>query len=199
MLLKGITSCATPQCCCQLGLSIHHQAALSLYMTLYSTVCTPSPPFPPLTPPLPSLPPLPHSPHLHLDCQHLLTAPADCTSVLQLRVNYPSAILSVASESDCTAGADWPATSLTFVCNARGNATSVLMNSILQPAFTSQQGGNISVASITFTAIAAGTGSLSVDILGMGQQGGGSVSGVSAVAAAGTVSILCKPKHLPSG
>jgi len=66
------------------------------------------------------------------------------------------------------------------------------MNSILQPAFTSQQGGNISVASITFTAIAAGTGSLSVDILGMAQQGGGSVSGVSAVAAAGTVNLLCK-------
>ncbi|DBB14474.1 TPA: hypothetical protein ACH3X3_004761 [Trebouxia sp. C0006] len=107
----------------------------------------------------------------------------------ELRVNYPSAILSVASESDCTAGADWPATSLTFVCNARGNATSVLMNSILQPAFASQQGGNISVASITFTAIAAGTGSLSVDILGMAQQGGGSVSGVSAVAAAGTITV----------
>ena len=122
-----------------------------------------------------------------------MTAIADCTSALQLRVNYPSAILSVASESDCTAGTDWPATSLTFVCNARGNATSVLMNSILQPAFTSQQGGNISVASITFTAIAAGTGTLSVDILGMAQQEGGSVSGVSAVAAAGTVSLLCKP------
>ncbi|DBA74582.1 TPA: hypothetical protein ACH3X2_009454 [Trebouxia sp. C0005] len=108
----------------------------------------------------------------------------------ELRVNYPSAILSVTSESDCTAGADWPATSLTFVCNARGNSTSVLMNSILQPAFSSQQGGNISVASITFAAVAAGTGSLSVDILGMAQQGGGSVSGVSAVAAAGTITVL---------
>ncbi|KAL0035306.1 hypothetical protein WJX77_000193 [Trebouxia sp. C0004] len=107
----------------------------------------------------------------------------------ELRVNYPSVILSVASESDCRAGADWPATSLTFVCNARGNASSVLMNSILQPAFSSQQGGNISMASITFTAIAAGTGSLSVDILGMAQQGGASVSGVSAVAAAGTITV----------
>ncbi len=107
---------------------------------------------------------------------------------MQLRVNYPSAILSVASESDCSPGADWPATSLTFVCNARGNSTSVLMNSILQPPYNSQLGANISVANVTFTAVAAGTGALSVDILGMAQEDGTDVSSVAAVAAAGTVS-----------
>lgn len=68
------------------------------------------------------------------------------------------------------------------------------MNSILQPPDTSQQGANISVASVTFTAIAAGSGALTVDILGMAQEDGTSVSGAAAVAAAGTVSTLVMPQ-----
>ncbi|KAL3148640.1 hypothetical protein ABBQ38_014063 [Trebouxia sp. C0009 RCD-2024] len=108
----------------------------------------------------------------------------------ELRVNYPSSILTVASESDCSPGADWPANSLTFVCNARGSSSSVLMNSILQPPYSSQQGPNISVASIIFTAVAAGSGALSVDILGMAQQSGVGVSAPTpAVAAAGNVRV----------
>ena len=108
-------------------------------------------------------------------------------SALQLLINYPPNLLSVASESDCSPGADWPATSLTFVCNARGSSSSVLMNSILQPPFSSQQGTNISVARITFLAANSGSGALTVQILGMAQQSGAAVSAVSAVAAAGTV------------
>lgn len=109
---------------------------------------------------------------------------------MQLRVNYPSNILTVASESDCSPGSDWPANSLTFVCNARGTSDSVLMNSILQPPYRSQQGANISIASITFTAVSEGSGGLSVDILGMAQQNGAAVSvSTPAVAAAGNVSL----------
>ena len=112
----------------------------------------------------------------------------DYASTLQLQINYPANLLSVVSESDCSPGADWPANSLTFVCNARGSSSSVLMNSILQPPFSSQQGTNISVARITFLAANSGSGALSVQILGMAQQSGAAVSNVSAVAAAGTVS-----------
>ena len=115
---------------------------------------------------------------------------------MQLQLNYPSNLLSIASESDCAPGSDWPANSLTFVCNARGNANSVLMNSILQPPFASQQGTNISVANVTFLANSVSTvttGAISVDILGMAQTAGGStVSNVAAIAAAGIVSCwLC--------
>lgn len=73
------------------------------------------------------------------------------------------------------------------------------MNSILQPPDSSQQGANISVASVTFAAIAAGTGALTVDILGMAQEDGTSVSGAAAVAAAATVSPLDWPAcHKPT-
>lgn len=109
---------------------------------------------------------------------------------MQLRVNYPSTILTVASESDCSTGTDWPANSLTFVCNARGSPDSVLMNSILQPPYRSQQGANVSIASVTFTAVSDGSGALTVDILGMAQQDGTTVSiSTPAVAAAGNVSL----------
>lgn len=108
--------------------------------------------------------------------------------LLQLRLNYPPGLLSIASESSCQTGADWPASSLTFVCNARGNASSVFFNSILRPPFASQLGSAVRVATIQFQATAVGTGTLSVDILGLAQYGGNSVSGTSAVAAAGTVS-----------
>lgn len=68
------------------------------------------------------------------------------------------------------------------------------MNSILQPPYSSQQGRNISVASIIFTAVAAGSGALSVDILGMAQQSGVGVSALTpAVAAAGNVSLCILP------
>ena len=110
--------------------------------------------------------------------------------LLQLRLNYPSNLLSIASESSCQTGADWPASSLTFVCNARGSANSVLFNSILQPPFASQLGSAVRVATITFKATAVGSGALTVDILGLAQYGGASRQSVSAVASAGTVS--CK-------
>lgn len=111
-------------------------------------------------------------------------------TVMQLRVNYPSSILTVASESDCSPGVDWPANSLNYVCNARGSTSSVLMNSILQPPYRSQQGTNISIARVTFTAVVAGSGALTVDILGLAQQNGVAVSvSTPAVAAAGNVSL----------
>ena len=118
-------------------------------------------------------------------------------SAVQLRVNYPADLLSVLSESACFAGADWPADSLSFVCNARGSSSSVLMNSILQPPYSSQQGANISIASVTFTADKGVTGSrpLTIDILGMAQQSGRSVSAVSALAAAGTVGVSNMHQH----
>ena len=124
--------------------------------------------------------------HVLQSCSNQLL---DCGSAVQLRLNYPPSVLSIASESNCAPGSDWPANSLTFVCNARGNATSVLMNSILQPPFASQQGTNVSVANVTFTVIGAAgsSGAISVDILGMAQQNGNSTSGVAAVAASGTV------------
>ena len=66
------------------------------------------------------------------------------------------------------------------------------MNSILQPPYSSQLGANVSVANVTFTAIAAGSGALTVDILGMAQLSGAAVSATTAaVAAAGTVSSHC--------
>ena len=141
-------------------------------------------------------------------CCHRVCAHANITSrvhahtnksdaVVQLRVNYPSNILTVASESDCLPGADWPASSLTFVCNARGSSDSVLMNSILQPPYRSQQGSNISIASVTFKAVSDGSGALTVDILGMAQQDGTTVSvSTPAVAAAGNVSPPCMPLPL---
>lgn len=128
---------------------------------------------------------VPHPPGV--ECQSVHKTHKSAT-VVQLRVNYPSNILTVASESDCSPGTDWPANSLTFVCNARGSPSSVLMNSILQPPYRSQQGPNITVASVIFTAVDAGSGALSVDILGMAQQSGVGVSAVTpAVAAAGNV------------
>ena len=111
--------------------------------------------------------------------------------LLQLRLNYDSAALSVASESSCQSGADWPASSLTFVCNARGSASSVFFNSILRPPFASQQGGAVRVATITFTARRAQMGAVfSVDILGLAQNNGNLKSSSPAVAAAGSVGSL---------
>lgn len=121
-------------------------------------------------------------------------APGACLEnhdlLLQLRLNYPSNLLSIASESSCQTGADWPASSLTFVCNARGSANSILFNSILRPPFASQLGSGVRVATITFTATAVGSGSLTVDILGLAQYGGATKQATSALAAAGMVS--CK-------
>ena len=136
--------------------------------------------------------------HMHTACvmqfctriQHMYLCINRNDAVMQLRVNYPSSILTVASEANCSPGADWPANSLTFVCNARGSSDSVLMNSILQPPRTSQQGGNISIASVTFTAVSDGSGALTVDIVGMAQQDGTTVAvSTPAVAAAGNVSL----------
>lgn len=123
--------------------------------------------------------------YTHKTCLQLIES--GCV-LMQLRLNYPSSLLSIASESSCQTGADWPASSLTFVCNARGNANSVFFNSILQPPFASQRGSAVRVATIQFTAVAAGTGALSVDILGLAQYGGRNSSGTTAVAAATVVS-----------
>ncbi|KAK9817698.1 hypothetical protein WJX72_000826 [[Myrmecia] bisecta] len=103
-------------------------------------------------------------------------------NAFQIRVQYDSTLLSVASEASCAMGADWPAQPSAFVCNAKGTPGTVLFNSVDQTNNPQKQSANLTVASITFTAQAAGEGTITATILGVAQASGAQVQNAPTVA-----------------